>query len=1555
MKRKNHTQSQTLKILLASLLTASAFTTAVFAKGSVFEGKVVLDGTQGMAVGSKIELIEPETLQTISTATTDENGAYTLVTNTTGTYYLRYSYPGYMNAQTSKITIPTDACFVDVPDVVLLGGDIDRDGKVTMQDKLWYYRTQTGNVGKSQWLTRSTDYNADGTTDSEDLAIISANLGKNVPSYNLSASLIGDVRPNNYASYFIMSEEGLTTQNTKDKDGMMQSGWIYDNSGSFPKKSDSSPYPLQDISETDGTAYVRQLSATSEGIIHLRTRILISGNNGNGAGIMFYAKDETPVYELYSTDGYLCFRTPEGTLASSGVETPEGKVIYIYAILDLDKGTSQTYLNGIDTGVIPLASNKAIYNYKCFTGKEEKDIFISQGAIFASVNHGIFDDFNYRTPDGTPIGWKSTAESHSKVSYDNNELVIYSDNREGLSPKASAYKKSHTRLAGNVIFETLEYLSEKTDNLCITLKYKDIDVVKLYTQGDSFYANGVMVKETYERHFWNSVRIEANTDTETAFISINGKRNGTVNFLESVPYIDGLEFSLAANNDPSSTAKFDNIKLYQEKEITDYVPAPVVPTDSNNYYVGINMCNLWQNGSHWGWDNISAYSPQTPVTGFFDESNVEHADWQLKYMADHGIDFQFICWYPRGTNEPIKSTGSAQGLHDGYFNAKYSDYVDFAIIWEADNASKPQDFEAFKNYYVPYLVEYYLSDPRYAQIDGYAIFGMFGASKFRTHVGSADICKEYLDYLEQVCIDQLGYKGVIFLACDTTSSATAQDAHYRAGFDGQYAYNYGYMGYDIEYTKNAHISQHNTGAIHVVPTVSTGFNNIAWGDSKKPNMSTADMRSIFSWVKSDVLGGWYAGASGKDAWKKRLVMLSTWNEFGEGTYIMPSGLNGFGYVDEIKLAFTDNNTSCSDVTPTAAQKERLGYLYPSYRKSLRPTMNGRSNYVPLSLCSSTSLKTISYINGTSYNSSAFTAGTSGFNQQGYDSTQQAIKFTSTNTDPMFTTKTFSISASTVSTVVVRAKIPKGSSMQIFFKRSTDSGLAENRSVKLFSTTDDWADYSFGVSGNPYWNGTITQIRFDPLTASGKVFYLKSIELRGPATTTLYINGTQYFMDRIFSIDDVKLESTTPSIPTYNAPYTENNNLLIPFYPEHGIQYMLKLGYVWDSDAQSLRLRGQGIDVTYYMGSDTAVVNGNTVTLTCTPRFNDGLPMIPINHIIDLMGDGFTFTSSRSGDAITYNITTPWNGFDAYESNAENYMWEFNQMVDLEGWTAAACSVLNTTENTIYGVATTSSGNYDPVIRIKELSFSPAEYDKIAVRMKVNSPENTTVQMFFNGTMGEEILGDKESRSLCIPYSTENNDQFVEYVFDFSTDDEFKSLDTVTGWRFDPINCAGTFEIDWIRMYKSDEAMTYGDNAALSSISGRNIDNLTVSDGVLSGSTAYLSDTSYKYDPNLTFPEFKYLDSCYFNAIDVTMKYTLTGQSTSVTNLFYCTDQMTNFDSSHKTSINLTAAEGAEYKTYTFDLSQNEKWSETGLIKGIRFDPLETEGSFQIDSIRFYHK
>ena len=64
-----------------------------------------------------------------------------------------------------------------------------------------------------------------------------------------------------------------------------------------------------------------------------------------------------------------------------------------------------------------------------------------------------------------------------------------------------------------------------------------------------------------------------------------------------------------------------------------------------------------------------------------------------------------------------------------------------------------------------------------------------------------------------------------------------------------------------------------------------------------------------------------------DSLGRRMLMIDNWNEYGEGHFIQPAAMAGFGYLDALRKVFTDGGTQ-EDVAPTDQQKRRFNVLYP---------------------------------------------------------------------------------------------------------------------------------------------------------------------------------------------------------------------------------------------------------------------------------------------------------------------------------------------------------------------------------------------------------------------------------------------------------------------------------------------------------------------------------------------------------------------------------------------------------------------------------------------------
>ena len=156
------------------------------------------------------------------------------------------------------------------------------------------------------------------------------------------------------------------------------------------------------------------------------------------------------------------------------------------------------------------------------------------------------------------------------------------------------------------------------------------------------------------------------------------------------------------------------------------------------------------------------------------------------------------------------------------------------------------------------------------------------------------------------------------------------------GIEGIFSYNHGQSGASFNGNKEKIETlnvQCNELGLHYVPTVSVGFNCIGWMNPRSPLISVEEFAEINKWVRDEYL----PASTNAPAWAENLVWLSTWNEYGEGTYMMPAeGLNGFGYLDVIRETYTSEKADESlNTVPTASQLERIGRLYPQHMKLLR--------------------------------------------------------------------------------------------------------------------------------------------------------------------------------------------------------------------------------------------------------------------------------------------------------------------------------------------------------------------------------------------------------------------------------------------------------------------------------------------------------------------------------------------------------------------------------------------------------------------------------------------
>ncbi|MGN1121260.1 MAG: S-layer homology domain-containing protein, partial [Eubacteriales bacterium] len=1079
-----------------------------------------------------------------------------------------------------------------------------------------------------------------------------------------------------------------TTYSTGSRAGI-NSGWLLDNRGGVPRTDVISSYnTLNDISAEAGTALIREFNKITTGKLLLRTKLLV-GDLSDGVYLAFQNADGDSVYRLEIKDGCWCTVSADGSFVPVYRIAEKENTFVFHIEIDLDNASARTDINYTDCGSSALAVTGEAVNLLNFRFATTDACMTSliPGAIEILANYGIYEDFTFSRSGSLPYGW--TGSGDAAVS--GGELVV---KQQGFAQGTFA------PVSGTVISE-FRFLARNREQFTFALKSGDKTLVTFVSDGTDFFANGVKVYADYVPQVWYRFRAEADTVTQTVSVKVNGRDAVTVPFEAAAASADSVTLSVQSEG----ALRLDNLRVYDKKMPEDYVPEPVRPVGEEKYTVGINVCSIWQNGFHHGWNVISPYADREPVLGYYEEGIPETADWEIKYMVEHGIDFQAFCWFAKAANAPLKDD-QYENLHltEGYMNAEYADRMKYCILWEAANGACPANKEAWENYFVPTWIEHFFKDERYMTIDNKAVMAIFGFGNVVKAFGGEETTRERLNYLRDE-VKKLGYEDLIILSSHATNSESLQ----KSGLDGCIAYNWGTSGYQLEHNKKSILSNASKGFVYTVPTVSVGFNSIAWWGTRYPMMSMADFKAAQDWVKNE-----YLPTYATEDWQKNFVWLSTWNEYGEGTFLMPTtDEKGFGYLDVLREAYTDEAASAAvNTVPTPAQKARITHRYPAYRYLLR-----REGYVKDEASSDYDnydlLYRIDFATEKNFTSSQISE---------IEQTADGISGIS-GADAIVWVNRFSeeIDLSEVDAIRVRIQAPKGTILSLFHITSLDSTYDEEKRINITHTTSEMTDIIINASSLKKMNGILKGLRIDPVNTAGNRFTLQSVELlsaRNLMSKEILINGNKF--NQFF---------TPGESPT--------GDCLVAFDPGTALDFGLDCFHLWDKEKQELTLYFKNHTVVYTVGSDSYLFDGQKKALGYTLTALDGLPLIPLDKLCAEVGYEFSFFNNRQIVIRTDNASY----FEQVEqTKATPGSWEFNITGSTEGWTSSNLTLLP--KDGILAMNTTGT-TADVQIFRQNLELNAEQYEsfEFKARYQYDAEEPVNAVLYFttdrDGAWNEE--------------------------------------------------------------------------------------------------------------------------------------------------------------------------------------------------------------------------
>lgn len=311
--------------------------------------------------------------------------------------------------------------------------------------------------------------------------------------------------------------------------------------------------------------------------------------------------------------------------------------------------------------------------------------------------------------------------------------------------------------------------------------------------------------------------------------------------------------------------------------------------------IGANFYPGWVPGTGWGWSVLDPYPNRKPALGYYDDSEPEVMDWQIKWAVEHGIDFFNVCWFRERGNEGKPVVGwRSDTLDKGLLKAKFLEQIEFAITWENQNAAGVSSREDLLENVLPFWIENYFKNPSYLKLDGKPVLYIYSVVNLIQQLGGIEQTASVLEEM-RAQTSRAGLSGLIVLGEYRGDDIPSQERIRASGYDGMWAYG-------IEDVSL--LSKRKEAAILPdTATISVGWDPRPWQDYMgywwTPNWlhSPEEFREVAEKTKAIVEG--YPD----DSLGRRLLLLDNWNEWGEGHWLAPSRQGGFHYLEAIRQTF----------------------------------------------------------------------------------------------------------------------------------------------------------------------------------------------------------------------------------------------------------------------------------------------------------------------------------------------------------------------------------------------------------------------------------------------------------------------------------------------------------------------------------------------------------------------------------------------------------------------------------------------------------------------------
>ena len=360
----------------------------------------------------------------------------------------------------------------------------------------------------------------------------------------------------------------------------------------------------------------------------------------------------------------------------------------------------------------------------------------------------------------------------------------------------------------------------------------------------------------------------------------------------------------------------------QEKK--EYIVAAYIWPSCHDDAMGREV--LWPDGEG-EWEVIKKgnprfeghYQPRRPYWGYEHDNDPVVVEKWINTALEYGVN-TFVCdWYWYDGKPFLESA-----LNDGFLKAPSNEKMNFYIMWANHNVKRNYwnyhrygddtsqlwaggvDRENFE-IVVDRVINQYFKRPNYLKIDGCPVFAIFSLSALMEGLGGEEQAREALAYLREK-VREAGFPDVHIQGMSGGPSNPSPEKLDKIvtrvknlELNSFALYNMG--GFNVDYLvhcENAKMIRENLDRdidVPVFPCVS-----IAWDDTPRFPHKGEEHVSRYNatpenFAKALRLAKQYADEHPEQI---PLISINAWNEWVEGSYLLPDEVNGFGYLEAVK-------------------------------------------------------------------------------------------------------------------------------------------------------------------------------------------------------------------------------------------------------------------------------------------------------------------------------------------------------------------------------------------------------------------------------------------------------------------------------------------------------------------------------------------------------------------------------------------------------------------------------------------------------------------------------